>query len=85
MSRRYALTWIVAGAMSVLAAPAFAQGKGAAAGKAAAPALPTQTIKIAFIDPLSGPFAGVGTNLLHHFQFMTDLVNVEQRMVHELV
>jgi branched-chain amino acid transport system substrate-binding protein len=80
MKRRYALAWIVAGAMSVLAASAFAQGKGAAAGKAAAPepALPAQTVKIAFIDPLSGPFAGVGTNLLHHFQFMTDLVNAEQ-------
>ena len=35
-------------------------------------------MKIAFIDPLSGPFAGVGTNLLRHFQFSDRLVNAQQ-------
>ncbi|WP_299145337.1 branched-chain amino acid ABC transporter substrate-binding protein [uncultured Tateyamaria sp.] len=34
------------------------------------------TIKIAFIDPLSGPFAGTGTNGLHQYEFAADeLVN----------
>ena len=45
--------------------------------RAGAP-LPAQTVKIAFIDPLSGPFAGVGTNLLRHFQFMAEIVNAQQ-------
>ncbi|APE42529.1 branched-chain amino acid ABC transporter substrate-binding protein [Sulfitobacter alexandrii] len=31
-----------------------------------------ETIKIAFIDPLSGPFASTGTNGLHQFQFAAD-------------
>ena len=35
-----------------------------------------ENIKIAFIDPLSGPFASTGTNGLHQFQFAADyLVN----------
>ncbi|MBM1543251.1 ABC transporter substrate-binding protein, partial [Sulfitobacter mediterraneus] len=29
-------------------------------------------IKIAFIDPLSGPFASTGTNGLHQYQFAAD-------------
>jgi len=29
-----------------------------------------ETVKIAFIDPLSGPMANIGTNILHTFQFM---------------
>ncbi|TMM55295.1 branched-chain amino acid ABC transporter substrate-binding protein [Sulfitobacter sabulilitoris] len=34
------------------------------------------TIKIAFIDPLSGPFASTGTNGLHQFEFAAEkLVN----------
>ena len=34
------------------------------------------TIKIAFIDPLSGPFASTGTNGLHQYQFAADyLIN----------
>ncbi|MDQ2091855.1 branched-chain amino acid ABC transporter substrate-binding protein [Marimonas arenosa] len=32
------------------------------------------TIKIAFIDPLSGPFASTGTNGLHQYQFAADAV-----------
>ncbi|MDF1728079.1 MAG: branched-chain amino acid ABC transporter substrate-binding protein [Sulfitobacter sp.] len=31
-----------------------------------------EDIKIAFIDPLSGPFASTGTNGLHQFQFAAD-------------
>ncbi|MGH1578908.1 branched-chain amino acid ABC transporter substrate-binding protein [Planktotalea sp.] len=31
-----------------------------------------ENIKIAFIDPLSGPFASTGTNGLHQFQFAVD-------------
>lgn len=34
------------------------------------------TIKVAFIDPLSGPFAATGTNGLHQFEFAADkLIN----------
>ncbi len=39
-------------------------------------ALLAENIKIAFIDPLSGPFAGTGTNGLHQFEFAAEtLVN----------
>ena len=31
-----------------------------------------QTVKIAFIDPLSGPFANVGQNQLKSWQFMAE-------------
>ncbi|QFT57640.1 hypothetical protein FIU94_02280 [Sulfitobacter sp. THAF37] len=31
-----------------------------------------ETIKIAFIDPLSGPFASTGTNGLHQFEFAAE-------------
>lgn len=31
-----------------------------------------ETIKIAFIDPLSGPFASTGANGLHQFEFASD-------------
>lgn len=35
-----------------------------------------ENIKIAFIDPLSGPFASTGTNGLHQFEFAADyLIN----------
>lgn len=35
-----------------------------------------ENIKIAFIDPLSGPFAGTGTNGLHQYEFAAEeLVN----------
>ena len=33
-----------------------------------------ENVKIAFIDPLSGPFASTGTNGLHQFQFAADYV-----------
>ena len=31
-----------------------------------------ETVKIAFIDPLSGPFANVGQNILKSWQFVAD-------------
>ena len=37
-----------------------------------------ENIKIAFIDPLSGPFAPVGQNLLRSFQLATDVANKEK-------
>lgn len=41
----------------------------------AASASAAETVKIAFIDPLSGPMAQVGNNLLHSFQYVADLAN----------
>ena len=35
-------------------------------------AVMADNIKIAFIDPLSGPFASTGTNGLHQFEFAAD-------------
>ncbi len=55
-----------------------AQTKPAAPKSTTAATAPAQTIKIAFIDPLSGPFAGVGANQLKHFQFVADLINAQQ-------
>ncbi len=43
---------------------ALAMACGAAAAQAG------QTVKVAFIDPLSGPFANVGQNQLKSFQFI---------------
>ena len=59
-------------AAALITTAAYAQTKTAPA--AAAP----QTVKIAYVDPQSGPFAGVGANLLKHFQFSADLVNSQQ-------
>ncbi len=42
---------------------------------AAGPASAADTVKIAFIDPLSGPFANVGDVGAKHFQFAIDQVN----------
>jgi branched-chain amino acid transport system substrate-binding protein len=66
---------ILGAAGGALAAAVLAQTKGTG-GKAAAPAV--QTVKIAYVDPLSGHFAGVGANLLKHFQFAVELVNARQ-------
>jgi len=82
MNRRFALRWInaliIGAAGSLFAAGALAQAKGGPAKAAPAPAATAQTIKIAYIDPLSGPFAGVGSNLLKHFQFTVDAINAQQ-------
>jgi len=80
MIRRHAMAWVAAGLLAAALSPeALAQGKAAPASKAApAPALAAQTVRIAYVDPLSGPFAGVGTNLLRHFQFMAEQLNAQQ-------
>jgi branched-chain amino acid transport system substrate-binding protein len=36
------------------------------------------TVRIAFIDPLSGPFAPVGTNQLHSFQSIAEMASKEK-------
>jgi branched-chain amino acid transport system substrate-binding protein len=58
-------------ALRCLAAAVFAFVAGVAGAQ-------VQTVKIAFIDPLSGPFAGVGANQLKHFQYVADIVNQQQ-------
>jgi branched-chain amino acid transport system substrate-binding protein len=55
---RYTLKIVAASAMVVAAGAAFAQ-KG-------------ETVKIAFMDPLSGPFANVGQNQLKSWQFAAE-------------
>ncbi len=40
-----------------------------------APAAYGETVKVAFIDPLSGPFAPVGQGILHSWQLITDIAN----------
>ena len=55
-----------------LAGIAHPQAKGGGASAAA------QVVKIAFMDPLSGPFAAVGQNQLKHFQYVAEHVNGKQ-------
>ena len=43
-----------------------------------APLSHADTVKIAYIDPLSGPFAPVGQNILNSFQFVADKANAEK-------
>ena len=43
-----------------------------------APLASAETIKIAYIDPLSGPFAPVGQNILNSFQFIAAKANAEK-------
>lgn len=40
-------------------------------------AMAADTIKIGYIDPLSGPFANVGDAGLKHFKYMSDLINAK--------
>ncbi len=42
---------------------------------AALPAAAQQVVKLAYIDPLSGPFANVGESGFKHFQFVIDDIN----------
>ena len=37
-----------------------------------------QTVRIAFVDPLSGPFAAVGQNIQRHFQLAAEIVNKKE-------
>jgi branched-chain amino acid transport system substrate-binding protein len=50
---------------------------GAAFALAALPAAAQDTIKIGYIDPLSGAFANVGELGVHHFQFVMDRINAK--------
>ncbi len=52
-----------------------AQTKGAAAKKAGPAA---QTVKLAYLEGLSGPFAAVGQNILKHFQLVAEMANSKQ-------
>jgi len=65
--------WLIALAGSLMLTGAvYAQGKGGA------PQSGAQVVKIAFMDPLSGPFAAVGQNQLRHFQYIAEYVNGKQ-------
>jgi branched-chain amino acid transport system substrate-binding protein len=68
--RRFLVKWLLAlvGCVAV-AGIAQAQGKGGPA---------PQVVKIAFMDPLSGPFAAVGQNQLKHFQYVAEYANGKQ-------
>ena len=44
----------------------------------ASPLSMADTIKVAFIDPLSGPFAPVGQNLLRSYQMVAEIANREK-------
>ena len=70
MNRRHIIGCIAAAAAAVLSVTATAQTKGAAAA--------AQTIKIAYVDPGSGPFAAIGANLQKHFQYAIDEANTRQ-------
>jgi len=50
---------------------------GAAFALAALPAAAQDTIRIGYIDPLSGAFANVGELGVHHFQFVMDRINAK--------
>ncbi|MDZ7652199.1 MAG: branched-chain amino acid ABC transporter substrate-binding protein [Burkholderiaceae bacterium] len=69
--RRIFIRWSLAllGSLA-LAGTVHAQGKGGAAA--------LQVVKIAFMDPLSGPFAAVGQNQLKHFQYVAEIANARQ-------
>jgi branched-chain amino acid transport system substrate-binding protein len=41
------------------------------------PAMAADTIKIAYIDPLTGPFGNVGDAGHKHFQYMADIINAK--------
>lgn len=49
----------------------------AAAVFASTPAAAQETFKVAYIDPLSGPFANVGELMLAHLQFAIDDINAK--------
>jgi len=57
------------------AGPAAAQTRAATA-KQEAPA--AQTVRLAYVEGLSGPFAAVGQNILRHFQFAAELATSRQ-------
>lgn len=66
---RHLSKWLLLGVLALTAgSQALAQGKGAAA----------TTVRIGFMDPLSGPFAAVGQNQLKHFQYVAEVANAKQ-------
>ncbi|MFN9574783.1 MAG: branched-chain amino acid ABC transporter substrate-binding protein [Betaproteobacteria bacterium] len=70
--RRQLIKWlggVSLGLVALFSGVALAQGKG---GSAAA------TVRIAFMDPLSGPFAAVGQNQLKHYQYVAEVANQRQ-------
>ncbi len=69
---RAVLTTLIAAG---LVGQAVAQTKGAALKKAVPAA---QTVKIAYLEGLSGPFAAVGQNILKHFQLAAEMANGKQ-------
>ena len=64
-------------ALCVGAALAAAAGAVLAQSKAAAKPLQGQVVKLAWIDPLSGPFGPVGTNQLNSWKFFVDKFNAD--------
>ncbi len=69
MSRaRFAVTVLAAAAALSFSAGSFAQATGK-------PALAGQTVRIAFMDPLSGPFASTGQNQLKSWQFVAERIS----------
>ncbi|MCM2250809.1 MAG: branched-chain amino acid ABC transporter substrate-binding protein [Ramlibacter sp.] len=74
---KFAAKYVAIGAILACAGPLFAQqAKPAAPAAKAAPAaakpLAGQTVKLAFIDPLSGPMGSVGSNIAKEWQFVAD-------------
>ncbi|MDQ2733935.1 MAG: branched-chain amino acid ABC transporter substrate-binding protein [Pseudomonadota bacterium] len=66
---RHAISFVVGAAMAVSTGAVLAQSK------AAAKPLQGQVVKLAWIDPLSGPFGPVGTNQLNSWKFFIDKFN----------
>ncbi len=66
MMRNIARHVLAATAAILIGSGALAQGKG------------EQTVKVAFIDPLSGLMGPVGSNILRSYQFIVDMANKEQ-------
>jgi branched-chain amino acid transport system substrate-binding protein len=62
-------------ALSLGIALAASTGPAAAQAKAGAKPLQGQVVKLAWIDPLSGPFGPVGTNQLNSWKFFVDKFN----------
>lgn len=67
---RAARAFALAVAAVAAAAAVSAQTKGAAASG--------PTVKVAYLDPLSGPFAAVGQNILRHFQVAAEIATARQ-------
>lgn len=70
--RRQLIKWlggVSLGLVALFSGVALAQGKGVSA---------AATVRIAFMDPLSGPFAAVGQNQLKHYQYVAEVANQRQ-------